>query len=236
MFLAVLALALCGCGDASDDIEVAEETRNPPEILWSSDGFRLWESPHFITEYIVPTKIKAIHNVPGNVYIEATGNVYRTFRGDKYKDYDKALFFAQMYGDISYSGTVHEGQHPAIAYPIEKMTIKCDKDFDAEHPAGKPLDDIVKFDFDTYYDFVKSEYTSYKDNPWWLDPEEEEFSLLLNSVNADVTKLVGADLGFYSIGNIRFVSVPEELGEYKFTLETTIDGEVFKSEFTFTFE
>lgn len=236
LFLAFVAITLCGCGDSSNDLEVIEETRNPPEIWWNGEGYRTWVSPHFITEYIVPTKIKAINNVPGNIYIQATGDVYKTFSGKNNKDYDKSLFFSQMYGDTSYNSTVHERQHPALAYPIEKMTIKCDKDFDAEHPAGEPLDDIVNLKYTTYHKFIESEYKITFDNPRWNDPEEEVLLLPFNSVNADVTKLVGANLAHYSIGNIKFVSVPEELGDYTFTLEVTINGKVFKSEFTFTFE
>lgn len=234
-FVAIAAMVLCSCGDSSNDIDVTNDTRTPTETWWSG-GFRMWASPHFITEYIIPSKIKAISNLPGNLYVEVTGDVYKTFRGKDYKDYNKALYFAQMYGDTSYNGGVHEGQHSALAYPIEKITICCNSDFNAEYPAGKPLDDIVKLDFKTYYDFIKSGYTAYKDNPWWLDPEEEDLSLPFDSINEDVTKLISVYLAHGSMGNIRFISTPDELGEYTFTLEMKINGEMFKSEFTYTFE
>ena len=235
LFLTFVAIALCGCSDSSNDIEITDNTRKPFETWWSG-GVRMWKSPHFITEYIIPSKIKAICNVPGNIYVEATGDVYKTFKGGDDKDYDKTLYFSQMYGDTSYSGGVYEGQHSALAYPIEKITMWCSTDFDAEHPAGKPLDDIVTLDFETYYDFIKSGYTAYKDNPEWQNPEEEEFSLTFDNINKDVTKLISVYLAFGSMGNIKFISTPEKAGEYTFTLETTINGEVFKSEFTYTFE
>ena len=236
LFMAFAAIALWGCGDASNDIEITDNTRNETEILWGSNGERLWESPHFITEYVIPTKIKAICNVPGNIYIQATGDVYKTYRGKDYKDYNKALYFAKKYGDISYKGKVSEGQHTALAYPIEKITIWCDEDFDAEHPAGEPLDDIVNLKYTTFHKFIESGYKSTFDNPMWLDPEEEVFLLPFSSINADITKLIGSNLANYGIGNIKFISNPEELGEYTFTLEVTIKGEVFKHTFNFTFE
>ena len=235
LFMAFAAIALWGCGDASNDIEITDNTRNETEILWSSSGERLWESSHFITEYVVPTNIKAICNVPGNIYIKATGDVYKTYRGKDYKDYNKALYFAKKYGDISYKGKVSEGQHTALAYPIEKITIWCDEDFDAEHPAGEPLDDIVNLKYTTFHKFIESGYKSTFDNPMWLDPEEEVFLLPFSSINADITKLIGSNLANYGIGNIKFISNPEELGEYTFTLEVTIKGEVFKHTFNFTF-
>ena len=235
LLLAFVAIALWGCGDASNDIEITDNTRNETEILWGSNGDRLWESSHFITEYVVPTNIKAICNVPGNIYIKATGDVYKTYRGKDYKDYNKALYFAKKYGDISYKGKVSEGQHTALAYPIEKITIWCDEDFDAEHPAGEPLDDIVNLKYTTFHKFIESGYKSTFDNPMWLDPEEEVFLLPFSSINADITKLIGSNLANYGIGNIKFISNPEELGEYTFTLEVTIKGEVFKHTFNFTF-
>ena len=235
LFMAFAAIALWGCGDASNDIEITDNTRNETEILWGSNGDRLWESSHFITEYVVPTNIKAICNVPGNIYIKATGDVYKTYRGKDYKDYNKALYFAKKYGDISYKGKVSEGQHTALAYPIEKITIWCDEDFDAEHPAGEPLDDIVNLKYTTFHKFIESGYKSTFDNPMWLDPEEEVFLLPFSSINADITKLIGSNLANYGIGNIKFISNPEELGEYTFTLEVTIKGEVFKHTFNFTF-
>ena len=235
LFMAFAAIALWGCGDASNDIEITDNTRNETEILWGSSGERLWESSHFITEYVVPTNIKAICNVPGNIYIKATGDVYKTYRGKDYKDYNKALYFAKKYGDISYKGKVSEGQHTALAYPIEKITIWCDEDFDAEHPAGEPLDDIVNLKYTTFHKFIESGYKSTFDNPMWLDPEEEVFLLPFSSINADITKLIGSNLANYGIGNIKFISNPEELGEYTFTLEVTIKGEVFKHTFNFTF-
>ena len=57
LFMAFAAIAFWGCGDASNDIEITDNTRNETEILWGSNGDRLWESPHFITEYVVPTSI-----------------------------------------------------------------------------------------------------------------------------------------------------------------------------------
>ena len=235
LFLAFVAFVLCSCGDSLNDVEITDNTRKPIETWWVG-GVRMWKSPHFITEYIVPSKVRAIHNAPGNIYIEVTGNVYKTFRGEDYKDYDKALYFAQMYGDTSYNGSVQEGEHTALAYPIEKITMWCDADFDAEHPAGEPLDDIVELNFGTYDDFIKSGYSAYKDNPWWEDPAEEVLSLPFDSVNKDVTTLVAANLGYFSVGNIKFISTPKELGEYTFTLEMVVNGETFSTEFTYTFE
>lgn len=67
MFLAFVALALCGCGDSSDNIEVTKETRNPPEIFWDSGVFRMRASTHFITEYFPLLKVIVKINAAGDL-------------------------------------------------------------------------------------------------------------------------------------------------------------------------
>ena len=195
------------------------------------------KSPHFITEYVMPTGVKITTNSVGDLFLCADGEIYKTWGNKDSEEYKKAKYFCDLYNDNSYRGSVYPGLNAALAYPIENLTIYCATDFDANHPAGEPLDDIVELDFQTYYDYVKSGYTSYKDNPDWMSQTVEHFILSFDKVSADVTKLVSIGLsasGYFS--GFNFTSTPAEPGEYTFTLEMTTNGETFTTEFTHTFE
>ena len=244
LFMAFAAIALWGCGDASNDIEITDNTRNPNEMWWGG-GLMMRPSSHFITEFVLVSKVMIKINAAGGLDIKLGGGNYSTYRDEDYKYYKEAKSFSEFYGDTNYIGEITGWLHPALAYPIDKMTISCTKDFDAEHPAGKPLDDIVNLDYSTYYKFIKSGYRLTFDNPLWFQKEEEVLSSPLNSINADVTTLAKVILSLDEatetvwenfFGRLVFTSTPAEPGEYNFTLETTINGKVYKSEFSYTFE
>lgn len=234
-FVAIVAMVLCSCGDSNflrydDDV-----TRKPNEDV--DGGSSAIASHHFITEYIEPNGIEALSNAPGHLYLKVKGNVYQTFRGKDYQHYDKVEYFSKLYDDTSYTGKVRPGEHAVLAYPIEKISLWCGKDFDAEHPVGTPLNDIVSLYFETYYDFVQSGYKDYKeDNPEWIDPTLEEHLLSFEEVNSDITKLTQVGMSQNAFANVRFNSTPETLGEYPFTIVMTVNGDDLRYSFTFTFE
>lgn len=117
----------------------------------------------------------------------------------------------------------------SIAYPIDKITIKCDKDFDTEHPAEKPLNDIVMLDYKSYYRYIISGYVS-TGGPW-LEDVLDHYVLTLYKIASDVTTLI-----YEGSAKLQFSSTSTNPGKYTFTLETTINGKIFKSTFTYTFE
>ena len=219
LFLAFVAIAFCSCSE--------KETSD-------AGGSK---SSHFITEYFMPTSVNVSANSIGDLFLCADGEIYKTWGDKNSEEYKKAKYFCDLYGDNSYKGGHYPGENAALAYPIENLTIYCATDFDAKHPAGEPLDDIVELDFQTYYDYVKSGYTSYKDNPDWMSSRVEHFILSFDKVSADITKLVSIGLGASGyFSGFKFTSTPEKAGEYTFTLEMTSNGETFSTEFTHTFE
>ena len=195
------------------------------------------KSSHFITEFIVPTGVKTKTNSVGDLFLCADGEIYKTWGNKDSEEYKKAKYFCDLYNDNSYKGSGYPGLTAALAYPIENLTICCATDFDANHPAGEPLDDIVELDFQTYYDYVKSGYTSYKDSPIWEQRIVEHLVLSFDKVKTDITKLVSVGSpSSLSFSSFKFTSTPEKLGEYTFTIEMTTNGETFTTEFTHTFE
>ena len=217
IFITFIASLFCSCSDETSEVGVGRSTS------------------HFITEYFVLTGVNVSANSIEDLFICADGEIYRTWVEKNREEYKKAKYFCDLYGDNSYKGGYYPGQHAALAYPIENLTICCTVDFDTNHPAGKPLDDIVELDFQTYYDYVKSGYTSYKDNPIWMSSIVEHFTLSFDKVSADISKLASIGLGGNFAG-FKFTSTPEKAGEHTFTLELTTNGETFKTTFSHTFE
>lgn len=223
LFLAFVAFALCGCKEDS-----------PSEILETGTI----PSPHYITEYLVASKIDVeVNKDSGKLCLKVSGDEYTTWHKNNISE--EALYFIELYNDKSYYGSVHPGMTPALAYPLDKITIYCDKDFDAEHPAGTPLDKIALLYFNTFYPYIEGGYKSlgsydyYDDRVWRI--------MNFTQINADRTKLMCAHfltskISPSYVAEIEFLSQPAEPGEYNFTLEMTTNGETLKTEFTHTFE
>jgi hypothetical protein len=194
-----------------------------------------WFSLHFITEYIVASKIEVeINKESGELCLKVLGDEYKTWNNKEISQ--EALYFINLYNDDSYYRVVQPGMNRALAYPLDKITICCDKDFDAEHPAGTPLDDIVALRLKTYYDFIKSGYKAYNDNAPNISSALKVRNVNFEDINADNSKLASIELAHNTLSPILFNSAPTELGEYPFTIEMTINGEVLKHSFNFTFE
>jgi len=221
-FVAFVAFALFGCKE-SDSFSEMPETGT-------------WASPHYITEYLVASEIDVeVNKESGDLCLKVSGEEYQTW--DKNEISKEALYFINLYNDKTYRGGVHPGMTPALAYPLDKITISCDRDFDAKHPAGEPLDKIALLYFSSFYPFIEGGCEGI--HPFNYD----RLSYIMNfyNVNADRTKLMCAQfltskISPSYVAKIDFVSQPEEPGEYTFTLEMTTNGETLKTEFTHTFE
>lgn len=232
IFYWMLASMICvvvSCADKSSTLDNNDGTRHDKEEPGDTG---MWESPYFITEYLEVSKISVGSNASNHFYLAVDGEVHQL---DPLTDNitEEAKYFAELYGDTQYNQAVHPGQHSAAAYPIDKITISCEQDFDAEHPAGEPLDDIVKLDYLTYYDFVKS---GYQPNKEYRNSNAKLCSHYFKDVAADNTLLMGVSLSAKSIATIKFDSKPEIAGNYTFTLSAQINGEVMTTTFTTTFE
>ena len=200
----------------------------------------LFKSRYFITEYLIPTDISIVV-VANYILLKATGEVCSTCCA---QGHEKAMYFAELYNDTSYNGNIHPGMHSALAYPIDKITICCDKDFNNQHQAGESLDDIVKLDFKSFYPYIKGGYKKLPNTsetpPGRHKGEVMHYALNFNSVEANLTKLMSIGLTNYDteagIAEIKFKTTPDIPGEYTFTLAVDMNGETMTTTFTYTFE
>lgn len=227
LFAVITVLTLYSCSD-SNSLEIYNDTRKPIEE-WDGESQM---SNHYITEYLVLDEIKVVHAYDGAIALALIGDEYATYFGKNYKHYEFVEGLSELYGDTSYIGYPAKGNNVALAYPVDKMTIFCDRDFDAEHPVGKPLDDVVTLDFCSHYNFIKSGYKKNASNKQHLQ-DVDCYTMHLDKINADVATLLAMQRSYM---HFNFTSAPAEPGEYNFTLEVTTNGETFTTEFTHTFE
>ena len=93
-------------------------------------------------------------------------------KGDRWVNYlskgaDKAKYeqLCSLYGDTSYNMEVNrpfEMARVVTKYPhFSIIEVRSDKDFDAEHPAGTPLNDIMSIRFQSAKEFINSGYSDY---------------------------------------------------------------------------
>ena len=231
LFIIVLvSFVMFSCSDDSSSLEIYNDTRKQTEE-W--DGGATKMTNHFIDVYLVPDEIKVVHSYDGEIALAIIGEEYFTHFDNNYKHYEFVEYLSEFYNDIKYNGYLRgNNDNRAMAYPIDKMTMYCEEDFDAQHPAGKTVDDIVTFDFSSHYNFIQSGYKKNKNSDSRLQ-DVDCYTLHLNEVNADVATLLALQRTWMVFN---FTSAPETPGEYTFTLEMTINGKVLKSTFTHTFE
>ena len=219
LFMAFIAFVLCGCKESSPF----------QDRLFGGSYY----TSRYITNYIVTSKI-VVENNDGTLCLKVSGQSFDAIIPD-----EEALYFADLYNDNCYKGGVWPFRHVALAHSLDKITISCDKDFDAEHLAGEPLDDIAQLEFASYYPFIENGYNFFsKDN--WKYRDCIGYTMNFDSINAKIAKLIKVEFVRESelsdVAKIEFASQPAEPGEYTFTLEVTTNGETLKTEFTHTFE
>ncbi len=203
----IVAFVLSGC-------------KSDEEILATGTS----QTSYLVTGYILIDEVSY-----DNTTIKFSGD---RIRDHKTSDMEKFKYFSEFYNDTSYTGHTYPGSNDAIAYPFDKITMSCYSEFDAKHPAGTPLDDIVKVKFESYWNYIQNGYQY----PDWckkgLQLGRCSFEYLLSEINNDNSKLIC----WPDSPTITFTSSPTTPGEYTFTLELTTNGETFTTTFTHKFE
>lgn len=146
---------------------------------------------------------------------------------------------AKLYNDISFTGTTIPNKNKALSSAVESISIICNQDFDAEHTAGQPLDNIFKLFAGSPYGFIKSGYKDYTPlnafPDYWIDMTRlqsegyKPLELPLNAVNVDNTKML------YPICYLHFTKTPVNKGTYTFTIKMKVGEKEINSKFNATF-
>lgn len=124
--------------------------------------------------------------------------------------------YSQYYKDNGHI-TIHESFAlnngiQACIMPVIAIDVVCDKDFDADHPAGSKLNDIIKYDqdYDTYTFLHSPEYKDLGEN--WI-PKFEPRQL----TDLPENPIYMMNRGYELI----FDHTPTTTGTYEFTVKFT---------------
>ena len=100
----------------------------------------------------------------------------------------------------------------ACVCDIKSVHVVCENDFDANHPAGANVDDILTISLESAYPYIKNGYKGYNSQ------RQNEFPL--NSIDPDYLKLNGM-----WFGQLRVKKKPANQGTYTFTVSVELDAD-----------
>ncbi|MCC8034558.1 MAG: hypothetical protein LIO77_01325 [Rikenellaceae bacterium] len=112
----------------------------------------------FIGEYYEPEEM-VLESSYRRVQVRVHGAV-STYNGKKNPN-ERYLELAEINGDTKYKNQLLPGSNPALSENPTGVTVICDRDIDATHPAGAPLDDMIIMLGWTYSEYIKSGYKTY---------------------------------------------------------------------------
>jgi len=205
-FVAITCLSLLAVGckddikgidDAEPDTSVTPPLGDPPP-----PDYIVENSPSFILSYYGMEVLQVI--------VESDNKLFMFIFGDMKAGYDKiygnikneVLYneLCNYYGDTSYNKDIdyyiEEGYNESYICDIESINITAETDWDDSHPAGTLLNDLVKINGHSYFDFIKNGYADYRG---------QIFEHPLSDINKNGIKCLA-----YSVGlGIQFSSLPD---------------------------
>lgn len=208
----------------------------PPEDKKTPDNF--------IESYLIPARVSVVeHSKIGNnqvLEIRFWGKCI-----DKRDDPDLFDYYARLYGDTLCYATILPGSNAAIADAFNKISVVADADFDAAHPAGTPLDDIICLRSESAYEYIRSGYENSK--PMYVNCRKPLSELTQNDMTLmryqSALKKNPHDEEYYVMGGmsetglmereryhnltLSFLKRPKNPGTYKLIFSfTKVDGTV----------
>jgi hypothetical protein len=167
-------------------------------------------SKSFILVFLDPTWMHTDINRGKNAWLNIYGNNVTAYKGG-----EAYLQLIDKFGDNHYNQMIPVYSNPpysvyrtAISSEILSMDVKCDKDFDPEHPAGTSLNDIVMFRGKSPLEYIESGYDPHPIN---RDEGYSPVYKLLSELEPRDMKLLHPSIG------IQFMEPPTNKGPYNIT-------------------
>lgn len=103
----------------------------------------------FVTGYLTPESI---------VISKMNSGIKITFKGDLITSGRSFDALSIYYNDLSYNRYTIDGPRTAINDSIYKIEVYTVENFDASHPAGSDISDLIECRYISYYDYIQSGY------------------------------------------------------------------------------
>lgn len=226
LLAATVISAFAACNDDDNAVSKDEpnqtdstfttKSKNSPDDNELREGGDKIKTNHCIESFVFCNNIKLSADTNNTIAAKLIGTPVEEGNGE----FD---LLTQKYGDTSYDGYKGApGYHRiVIADTISSISIKCDKDFDLNHPVGSELSDIVSIHVYSLYKYVKSGYTQkfpelHHDGIFYKDYMWEYTTAKASQADITNTELISPD--FY----LSFDNTPENKGRYIFTITITM--------------
>lgn len=147
---------------------------------------------------------------------------------------------SEKYNDLQYNQRILEPWgYEALADEFMSIDVVSDRDWDAEHPAGTSLANIITFLSSSPYRFIQSSYTDAYD---WVNAPEEYINLRLGNgpgswpIEKPLNELTREDLILTAPQFIlHFDSLPASEQEHNLTITLRSDEKTISGTFAVTF-
>ena len=198
-----ISLLTIGCGDDIKVIDAADpdakDTPKPGDP--PPPDYIVENSPSFILSYYSMEELQAdVQN----------DKLFMFILGDMQAGYDKiygnikneVLYneLCNYFGDTSYNKDIYyymgAGYNESYICDIESINITAETDWDDSHPAGTLLNDLVKINGHSYFDYIKNGYSDYRG---------QIFEHPLSDINKNGIKCLAYRVGL----GIQFSSLPD---------------------------
>ena len=182
----------------------------------------------FVTGYLTPESI---------VISKMNSGIKITFKGDLITSGRSFDALSIYYNDLSYNRYTIDGPRTAINDSIYKIEVYTVENFDASHPAGSDISDLIECRYISYYDYIQSGYKKEdKDVGQYIAMTEywgiEGAKMLkdeLTKINNRNTKLIAPTLV------LKFKKEPENKGKFQFNLVFHLEEKEIKDSIEYEF-
>ena len=166
----------------------------------------------FISCYVIPE-----HMLIGG----SLGKVTLLVNGDAITSGEIFDELSRLNNDLSYNRYAATGPTKVINGNISKIELETVDAFDANHPAGSDISELVELQYISFYDYIQNGYREsgernsedYKDMGAYYNKDGAKiFKSKLSEIDYADMKLVADDFV------LKFYSVPKNKGIYKFKL------------------
>lgn len=228
--------------------------------------YRMTKCPSYVVCYVGPDELEFATEPtnPQCIIINAgIGNTSYCGLHSKGADKDRYNQLCQKHNDLSYNqyrligGSLDIESVTYLDCDFSEITVTADKDFDATHPAGANLSDLVRFMSWSPYRYITSGYSKFYHydkadvseafdtlmriyiNKEYFDNATEATCYPIDKLIKDLTSddliLLGQDSPLF-LGLLYFDKTPDIKGEYNIAVTIKTDnGKVFSDTVKLTF-
>lgn len=205
--------------------------------------------PNYVSEYLVPESISMKHcfiDTDTTLLLDSNRVLRIEILGEETKSADEVEFYSKKFGDRSYNAYPNFASL-ALNQAVQSINITCDQAYDAEHPAGTSLSDLLIYQTFSYATVIANNYICTP--PYWYDYSTEGAGEYLNwndeyfELGFSLADVISTPLSTFNqtshillnpVSHIKFIKDPTTTGTLTFQVEIQLEDITTPLRTTFT--